>query len=128
MKILCPAHFVKCCAFAAILSGRTVSAEQLVPSDLVSGFDELEIESIDINITIALDTLHDSGIQTWISSTNQASGHIKILRSYELESSMCREIEIVSKRIGFTDQRTVNFCQGEDFYWHLLSIFLKILP
>jgi hypothetical protein len=108
-----------------MLLGQPAFSEQLVPSEIVRGFDVLEIESIDRNILVALDTLHDSGTQKWVSSSNQASGHIKILRSYEFEFSRCREIEIMSKQVGFTDKRIVSFCVGDDFYWHRLSFKLK---
>lgn len=97
------------------------SAEQLVPSDIVSRFDALEIESIDTNISIALETLPDLAIQAWFSASNQASGTIKILRSFEFDSSMCREVQIVSKQDGFADQRTISFCQDDDFDWHPLT-------
>ena len=101
------------------------SAGQLVPSDIVSRFDELEIESIDSNISIALETLPDLAVQAWFSATNQANGTIKILRSFEFDSRMCREVQIVSKQDGFADQRTVSFCQDDDFYWHPLTYIFR---
>jgi len=85
----------------------------------------LEIESIETSITIALDTLPDLGAQAWFSSSNRANGSIKILRSFEFASSMCREVEFVSKQNGFTYQQTINFCQDDDFYWHPLTFKLR---
>lgn len=118
-------YYLECCVIALILPGQRVLSEQLVPSDIVSGFDELEIESIDSSIAFALDTLSDSATHMWVSSGNKASGHIKLLRSFEFDASMCREIEIVSSQVGFTAQRRASFCQGDDLFWHRLNFKLK---
>ncbi|MDH3380395.1 MAG: hypothetical protein OEQ39_26050 [Gammaproteobacteria bacterium] len=118
-------HVFKYCVLATLWPALSFSAGQLVPSDIVNRFDELEIESIDTNISVALETLPDLSVQTWFSASNQASGTIKILRSYEIDSSMCRELQIVSKQDGFADQRTVSFCQDADLDWHPLAFKLE---
>ncbi|MGI9319729.1 MAG: hypothetical protein ACR2QW_20570 [bacterium] len=103
-----------------------VFAVQLVPPDMVSGLDDLEVDSIDSSITYALNTLSEYGKQEWVSSNGIASGYIKILRSFEFDSHMCREIEIVSKRPGSSDQRTVSYCQGIGLDWYPLGFTLDI--
>lgn len=102
-------------------AGSTARAGQFVPSEIVAGFDELEIESIDLNIAIALDTVPDRGTFDWFSSSNNATGTVEVLRTYEIGYTMCREISIVSKRRGSTDQRTISFCRGDDYQWHPLT-------
>ncbi len=92
-------------------------AEQLVPSTIVNRLDALEIESIDQNMIIALETLADLGEQQLYSSRNQVNGTIKVLRSFEFDTSMCREIQIMIKQEGFTDQRTISFCREIDLQW-----------
>jgi hypothetical protein len=113
------------CAIAFMLPKLAVAAGQLVPSEIVNRLEELEIESIDLNIAIALDTLADQGIQPWFSSNNQANGSIKILRSFEFDSSLCREIEIIIKQEGATDKRAISFCRDNDLNWQRLTYRFK---
>jgi hypothetical protein len=103
----------------------TAGAEQLVPSEIVNRLDALEIESIDLNIVIALDTLVDLGEQQWYSSSNQVNGTIKVLRSFEFDTSMCREIQIMIKQEGSTDQRTISFCREVDLQWQRMTYRFK---
>ena len=99
----------------------TAGAEQLVPSEIVNRLDALEIESIDQNMIIALDTLADLGEQQLYSSRNQVNGTIKVLRSFEFDTSMCREIQIMIKQETSTDQRTISFCREVDLQWQRLT-------
>ena len=99
----------------------TAGAEQLVPSEIVNRLDALEIESIDQNMIIALDTLADLGEQRLYSSRNQVNGTIKVLRSFEFDTSMCREIQIMIKQEGSTDQRTISFCREIDLQWQRMT-------
>ena len=120
-----PGSIFRTILILSVFPTHAFPAGQLVPSDMVRGMDALDIESIDANITFALDTLNDAGSQSWTSYHNTAEGHITIIRSFEFESSMCRKIEIVSKQIGFTSQRKVSFCQGEDLDWQPLRFRLQ---
>jgi hypothetical protein len=113
------------CAIAFMLSKLAIAAGQLVPSEIVNRLEELEIESIDLNIAIALDTLADQGIQPWFSSSNLANGTIKILRSFEFNSSLCREIQIIIKQDGASDKRTISFCRDNDLNWQRLTFRFK---
>ena len=108
-------------AAAAMWTALSASGGQLAPSDIASRFDESEVESIDTNIAIALDTLPDSWEQTWFSASNQANGLIRILRSFEFDSSPCREVEFVSRQDSFTYQQVINFCRDEDLFWYPLT-------
>ena len=103
----------------------TAGAEQLVPSEIVNRLDALEIESIDLNIVIALDTLADFGEQQWKSPSNQVNGTIKVLRSFEFDTSVCREIQIMIKQKGSTDQRTISFCREVDLQWQRMTYRFK---
>lgn len=113
------------CAIAFMLPKLAIAAGQLVPSEIVNRLEELEIESIDLNIAIALDTLADQGIQPWFSSSNLANGTIKILRSFEFNSSLCREIQIIIKQDGASDKRTISFCRDNDLNWQRLTFRFK---
>ena len=103
----------------------TAGAEQLVPSEIVNQLDALEIESIDLNIVIALDTLVDLAEQEWYSSSNQVNGTIKVLRTFEFDTSMCREIQIMIKQEGSTDQRTISYCREVDLQWQRMTYRLN---
>ena len=103
----------------------TAGAEQLVPSEIVNRLDALEIESIDLNVVIALDTLADFGVQQWKSPSNQVNGTIKVLRSFEFDTSVCREIQIMIKQKGSNDQRTISFCREVDLQWQRMAYRFK---
>ena len=120
-------HVRNSCILAAAWPAFSASEVQLVPADIVSRFDHLEVESIDANITAALNTLPDSWTQTWFSANSQATGTLSILRSFDFNSSFCREVEIMSKQKGYRDQRTISFCRDADLSWRPLSDQLKVL-
>ena len=87
----------------------------------------MEIISIDANITLALDTLPDLWTQSWFSANIEATGTIKILRSFDLYSSFCREVELMSKQKGYSDHRRLSYCRDENLSWRPLSIELENL-
>ena len=117
----CKRIVIHICVMAVLLPALPLSAEHLIPSDIVNRLDEYEIESIETYIGIALDTMPDSGNQPWYSSNNQANGDIKIIRSFEFNFQSCREIQITIKTNSYTDQRTFNYCHVGDFLWQPLT-------
>ena len=122
----CKNLYVSISVIAILLPALTVSAQHMIPSDLVNRLDHLEIESIETYIGIALDTQPDLGEQPWNSSNNQSNGDITLLRSFEFKSQRCREIQITIKKGSYTDHRTFSYCQDDDFQWQRLT-YLGIL-
>ena len=105
---------------AMLIPPLPLSAEHLIPSTIANRLDQYELESIETYIGIALDTIPDLGKQPWYSSNNQATGDIRIIRSFEFNSRNCREIEITIKTSTYSDKRTFSYCQ-EDFQWKPLT-------
>ena len=97
-----------------------LNAHHLLPPDIADRLDDYELELIETYIGIALDTLPDSGTQPWYGSGDQASGEIKVLRSFEFNALHCREIQLSVKKENYTDQRTFNYCQ-QNLHWQPLS-------
>jgi len=116
----CTKITARICFVAMMLAALRLSAEHLVPSDVANRLDEYELESIETYIGIALDTIPDLGKQPWYSSNDQATGDIKIIRSFEFDSKSCREIQIIIKTSTYTDQRTFSYCQ-ENLQWQPLT-------
>jgi len=111
-------------SFAAVVASIVplcLAAESLISSDLLDRLDEIEVESVETYIGIALDTQPDLGVQTWYSSGSDANGEIRLLRSFEFETRQCREIQIVIKKDNYTDHRTFSFCIDDDLQWWPLT-------
>lgn len=84
-------------------------------------FTEQDMELFSAAVNDALDNSADGKVTAWRNPETNASGKLKLLKTYQSQGNTCRRLQIANQAGGVKNNVAFNFCRQADNTWRVVN-------